>query len=66
MKLERGKILRLEALLRKNQFQLITGSKFYFNPGLGADADPVNTGRRQEGAVGLNSHLEAEMVKSGD
>ena len=57
---------RINAGLRVDQLELVAGVLFELCAGLGADADPVETGRRGDSAVGFNGNLKATCVKSVD
>jgi len=50
---------RIDSVLRKHQFQLISGLEHERGAGFRADADPVDAARRLQCAVGLDRDLEA-------
>ena len=53
-------------VLREDQLQLVSRAAARIGPGLRADADPVDAGRRRQGAVGLDGDLEAPGVQRVD
>lgn len=54
LKVESLEVFRRRARLRKNKLQFLTRGLTKFGIRLGADADPVECGRRNERAVGLD------------
>src|SRR5262245_19229041 len=54
------------AVLREDEFQLVTLAQQQIGIRLRADADPIEPGRRQHGAVGLDGNLEALVVYGAD
>jgi hypothetical protein len=68
---EVAKIKVLEAfrfcsLLGKDQFEFVTSVQSEVSPSFGADADPIDTERRRQSAVGFDRHGEAAIVQGGD
>ena len=61
-----GEALRRGLRLGVDELQLVAGAKPECRAGLGADANPVDTGRGRAGAVGLDRDLEAAGVQGGD
>src|SRR4051794_14077194 len=58
--------LRRRAGLRVDELELMPPGDLQCGAGLGADADPVETLRRLDGAVGLDRNLEASGVQGLD
>jgi len=57
---------RFRSLLGKDQLEFVTSVQSEFRPSFGTDADPIDTRRRQQRAVGFERHGEAAIVQSGD
>ena len=55
--------LWLSPCLWENQLELVSGAEHQVRSGLGADADPVDAGRRKARAVGFNRHLKPAGVE---
>ena len=58
--------VRVDPLLRPDQLQLVARTLRQLGAGLGADADPVDPGRRGQRAVGLHRDFEAARVERVD
>src|SRR3989442_221483 len=63
---ERLELFRPGVGLRIDELQFVAGKKHYFRASLWADADPVDSARRQFRAVGLDRDLELLRVESVD
>ena len=61
-----GIALGFGAGLRIDQLQFIAMLELLFGIRLGADADPVDARRRQQGAVGLDADLKSLIVQRCD
>ena len=59
-------LLRLQAVLRVHELQLITAIDEQRRAGLRADGDPVDARNERARAVGLDAHLEPAGVESLD
>src|SRR5207244_2982436 len=66
MKVEPGKVERVEPLLRYDDLQLVPAGYHERRVGLWADADPVDARRRNDRAVGLDRDLETAPVQRLD